>query len=145
MALAIAVLPSCNPIDNPTQEEEQEYYTAKQKEVLSIFHGSFSYTLYGTTTKISFSQPFSKPIEGKFSNGDKTEMHGKLTFHYWNGSSYDRYYRLHSDAKKIALYMVDESTKEIYKTELKDFQYVDSNTFKWKDTNDMVWDTYQRD
>jgi|GEM_PF-4153875 len=27
---------------------------------------------------------------------------------------------------------------------VKDFQYVDANTFKWKETKDVLWDTYNR-
>lgn len=135
---------SCNPIENNEENEpEKEYYSAKQKEALAILHGSFSYTFYGITTKLTFSQPYAKPVEVAMEDGSKTETHGKFTILYYEGSSYERLYRIHQDGKKISIYSTYNSV--IVKTEVKDFQYVDANTFKWKATNDMQWDTYKRD
>ena len=133
---------TCTSCSKSDTKKEENYYSEAQKQVFAMMHGTFKYELYGVVTTVSFGQHYAKPIEATYTkDGSKTEIHGELTISYWNGDSYKRYYRLFSDAKGLSMYDDKQNISIVY---YKDFQYVDANTFKWKDQKDMVWDTYKR-
>lgn len=123
-------------------EKEENYYSEAQKQVFAMMHGTFKYETYGVVTTVTFGQQYPKPIEATYvKDGSKTEIHGELTIKYWNGDTYKRYYRLFSDAKGLSMYDDKQSISLIY---YKNFQYVDDNTFRWKDQSATLWDTYKR-
>lgn len=140
ITLALFSLSACSKTDPEAQEEK--YYTEAQEQVFAIMHGTFKYDILGITTTITFGQHYSKPIEATFAkDGSKREIQGEMTISYWNGDSYKRYYRVTSDAKTLTMYDDKQSISLAY---VKDFQYVDANTFKWKETKDVLWDTFNR-
>lgn len=139
ISLALLTLFSCT---KPGTEPEKEYYNEAQKQVFAMMHGTFKYSIMGIPTTVSFGQHYDKPVEATYTpDGSKRELHGEMTITYWNGDSYTRYYRLSTDTKTFTMY---DDKQNISLSYVKDFQYVDSDTFRWKDTKDMVWDTYNR-
>ncbi len=140
IALALFSLSACSKTDPEVQEEK--YYTEAQEQVFAIMHGSFKYEFYGITTTVSFGQHYTKPVEAIFKkDGSTRELQGEITITYYDGTSYKRYYRVSTDAKTLTMYDDKQSISLAY---VKDFQYVDANTFKWKETKDVLWDTYNR-
>lgn len=124
-----------------TDPKEIDPYSDVQKQIFAMMHGTFEYDIYGVVTTITFGEHYSKPVEATFDDGKKTEVHGTLTIKYWNGDSYTRYYRLHYDGKGITFYNKKDAISLTY---LHDFQYVDDNTFRIKETKATLWDTYKR-
>lgn len=139
IAMSLTALVSCT--KNGT-EPEPEHYTESQKQVFEMMHGTFKYDIMGITTTVVFGQHYSKPQEALYvKDGTTREIHGEITISYWEGSSYKRYYHLSANAKTFTMYDDNHNISLAY---VKDFQYVDADTFKWKETKDMVWDTYKR-
>ena len=140
IALALFSLAACSKTDPEAREEK--YYTEAQEQVFAIMHGTFKYEFYGITTTVSFGQHYTKPVEAIFKkDGSTRELQGEITITYYDGTSYKRYYRVSTDAKTLTMYDDKQSISLAY---VKDFQYVDANTFKWKETKDVLWDTYNR-
>lgn len=140
IALALFSLSACSKTDPEAREEK--YYTEAQEQVFAIMHGTFKYEFYGITTTVSFGQHYTKPVEAIFKkDGSTRELQGEITINYYDGTSYKRYYRVSTDAKTLTMYDDKQSISLAY---VKDFQYVDANTFKWKETKDVLWDTYNR-
>ena len=140
IALMLCCLSSCT---KPDQDETDiHYYNDAQEHVFSIMHGTFKYEFYGIVTIISFGQHYTKPQEANYAKyGSTRELHGEITITYYNGDSYKRYYHLSSDTKTLTMYNDNQNITIAY---VKDFQYVDPNTFKLKEVKDVLWDTYKR-
>ena len=139
ITLALLALFSCT---KQEAEQEVEYYNEAQKQVFAMMYGTFKYDIMGVTTTISFGQHYDKPIEATYKkDGSTRELHGEMTITYWNGVSYTRYYRLSSDTKTFTMYDDNQNIALAY---VMDFQYVDANTFKWKEIQAVLWDTYKR-
>ena len=140
IALMLYSLTSCTKSD--PEEPDIHYYNDAQEQVFSIMHGTFKYEFNGITTIISFGQHYSKPQEANYAKyGSTRELHGEITITYYTGESYKRYYHLSSDAKTLTMYDDNHNISIAY---VKDFQYVDANTFKLKEINEVLWDTYKR-
>ena len=135
--ISIAIFSSCE----KTESKDPEYYSETQKQIFSMMHGSFVYEFYGIKTVVTFGTHYDKPLDATFEDGSKTEIHGEVTITYYDGSSFSRYYRLYSDGNRLSMYNKQQGISIV---DVKDFRYVDENTFKWKELNNMVWDTYKR-
>jgi outer membrane lipoprotein-sorting protein len=143
LATIVIALPSCSDDDD---EPDMSYLTEQQKNALSALHGTFSYTLelMNWTTTIEFLEQY-HPAKDAFDPSTNSTIpqyiHGKLRITYYEGSSFEYYYRLNSDATKI--YMGSNINNwEYVKTQ--DFRLVNNDQFKLKETKDVLWDTYNR-
>lgn len=143
LATLVIALPSCSDDDD---ELDMSYLTEQQKTALSALHGTFSYTLelMNWTTTIEFLEQY-YPAKDAFDPSTNSTIpqyiHGKLRITYYEGSSFEYFYRLNSDATKI--YMGSNINNwEYVKTQ--DFRLVNNDQFKLKETKDVLWDTYNR-
>lgn len=127
-------------------EEDFSYDSEQQKNALSALHGTFSYTLEITnwTTTIDFLEQY-HPAKDAFDPSTNSTIpkyiQGKLRITYYEGSSYEYYYRLNKDATRI--YMGFDINNWEY-VDAKDFRFVDNDQFKMKETKDFLWETYNR-
>lgn len=132
--LSLFVLYSC--------EKSGADYTEYQKQAFDMMHGSFKNEFYGITTTVTFEKHYTKPMKARFSkDGTNRDIHGEITITYWNGDSYKRYYQLSPDARSLSMY---NDNKDITLTYYKEFEYINDNTFRWREWREPLWDTYER-
>ena len=95
LATIVIALPSCSDDDD---EPDMSYLTEQQKNALSALHGTFSYTLelMNWTTTIEFLEQY-HPAKDAFDPSTNSTIpqyiHGKLRITYYEGSSFEYYYR----------------------------------------------------
>ncbi|MBR4772668.1 MAG: hypothetical protein IK009_08055, partial [Bacteroidales bacterium] len=68
-------------------------------------------------------------------------VHGKYRIVYYAGQTFERYFFLSNAGDKFYSFI---DLTNIISIETKDFRIVDDNTFQWKTTKDVLWDTYIR-
>lgn len=130
------VFTSCSKDDNDTN-----YFSAKQKEILGVLHGTFTSTLVNMTTTIDFIEKYSTPLTIN-ARGEEREnyVHGKYRLTHYNGDSYEYYYHVGYDGTTITAC----STLDWIRPKVQDFSLIEENKFKLKDTGSNYWDTYTR-
>lgn len=142
MLSAMFAFTACSDDDEP----DMSYLTEQQKAVLPALHGTFTSTLelLDWTTTIEFLEQF-HPAKDAFDPSTNMTIpeyiHGKLRITYYEGSSFEYYYRLDNNATKI--FMGSDVNSWEYVSSY-DFRYVNENEFKMKDKGLYVWDVYTR-
>lgn len=142
MLSAMLAFTACSDDDEP----DMPYLTEQQKAVLPALHGTFTSTLelLDWTTTIEFLEQF-HPAKDAFDPSTNMTIpeyiHGKLRITYYEGSSFEYYYRLDNNATKI--FMGSDVNSWEYVSSY-DFRYVNENEFKMKDKGLYVWDVYTR-
>lgn len=146
LMLLLATMLTFTACGGDDDEPDMSYLTEQQKAVLPALHGTFSYTydLMNWTTTIEFLEQF-HPAKDAFDPSTNTTIpqyiHGKLRITYYDGSSFEHYYRLDNNATK--LFMGNNINNWEYVT-TKDFRYVSEDEFRLKTPGLYVWDNYTR-
>ena len=141
--LIVCSVLSCSKAEQPKKSP----YSEKQLKAFEVLTGTFVYTnefLPTLKTTLVFSKHYDEPVKGEFKDGKEAIIHGQVRLIYYNGDSYDLYYRLHLNVdgitflKKSSNYLGDY----YYVDEIYDLEIKDANTFWIKTSDSFIWDKY---
>lgn len=142
LLLACSVL-ACGKVEQPKKSP----YSEKQLKAFEVLIGTFVNTnafVPSLKTTLVFSKHYDEPVKVEYKDGEEAIIHGEVRLIYYNGDSYDRYYRLHFNVdgitflEKSSNYLGDYySVKGIYDLEIKD-----ANTFLIRSFDSNNWDKY---
>lgn len=146
LMLLLATMLTFTACGSDDDEPDMSYLTEQQKAVLPSLHGTFTSTLelLDWTTTIEFLEQY-HPAKDAFDPSTNTTIpeyiQGKLRITYYEGSSFEYYYRLDNNATK--LFMGSNINNWEYVSTY-DFRHVDNNEFKMKSKGATAWDIYTR-
>lgn len=151
IALIFNLFYSCGKIntDETSDNTTTKYYTERQEKAFEVLQGKFIYRLEYVENiwhQYIFKEHYKVPLKGVYKDGDECTIHGELKVNYYDGSSFDKYYRVGADATTLTTYGKGSNYfgDYYYVSDIFDLEIIDANTFRIKENGSYIWTTFKR-